>query len=186
MASVIVELEQHQGLSWPTYQFNLQNSIIGQNNINEYTRTVTHALSGVDTISITYIKNPNETVLQNGKILRDQTLTIKNIYVDDILLDLNLMLDRAEFLPNYNQQFLNHCRDNNIPIDMGPMHVGTFFHSGTWVLPLAEDFWAWYLDARNQRDNQYSTLSQKEKELYLGNTSEHHQLLLNKLQDLLK
>ena len=84
MTSVIVELEQHQGLSWPTYHFNLENSIIDQLNINEYTRTVTHTLVGIDTISITYIKNPNETVLQNNKILKDQTLTIKNIYVDEV------------------------------------------------------------------------------------------------------
>jgi hypothetical protein len=101
-----------------------------------------------------------ETVVdQSGKILRDQQITIKSIFVDSILLDMHIVHDQSEFMPCYRQDFIEYCKHNSVDVDYGPCRTLDLFHAGTWRLNWIEPFWSWYQYQRRQRQKLHHDIS---------------------------
>lgn len=142
------ELELHLGRTWPDYQFNFPASISSVD-ITDSSRLHTVVIENIDSAVILYLyKGENETVVADGKIIRDQKIKIKKVYVDDILLESNILEFNSLFIPQYNQSFINYCKDNNLKVDHSPVHSLDFYHSGQWILDFGSNFWTWYQKCR--------------------------------------
>lgn len=183
MTIFAIELELHQGVTWPTYQFN-QITTANNKSINDNIKTVTYTMIPLDIIQLEYNKKVNETIIQDDIIIQDQSVRIKNIYADNILLDCNLLHQISHYTPNYTQSFLDYCNEHNIVPDLGPLHSYEFYHSGTWSFNPPANFWQWYSITR--RENTIKYMNQSDIELYIGSSAAEHRLAMHELEELLK
>jgi len=141
------------GKTWPKI-FILVNNY--QINTFEITSKDTSASVTVDfshapnNISIGYYnKYESETVLEDGEIVRDQSLELLSVYADDILLEPWFWTDHY-YYPSYFQGYLKSNPD--APATQRSQLVWHF--PGRYMimnLPNSRDFWAWYQEQRTQR-----------------------------------
>jgi len=129
-------------------------------------------------------KDGSETVVVNGQILRDQTVTLKKIWVDDILLDLDLVLEMAVFRNEFTDDYINYCAERSVEMASVESHWHTWYFNGIWQWTFDEPFWPWY--ARQKRDYQNKHLSKEHIELYVGTSAKNHQDLMHTLRELLQ
>ena len=141
------------GVSWPKI-------FILVNNVQIDTFEITHqrpsASVSVDfnqvpnNISIGYYnKYESETVLEHGKIVRDQSLELLSVYADDILLEPWFWTDHY-YYPSYFQGYLRTNPD--APREQRSQLVWHF--PGRYMimnLPNSKNFWPWYQEQRTQR-----------------------------------
>jgi len=157
--TVTMEIECHQGLTWPVAS--LESNFEIENNcqsLSTFTRLETRRIniSGPEIKIIFPYKAREETVVDaQGQILRDQRISIRSIFIDDILLDMHLVRDLSEFMPQYRDDFLEYCQLHSIDIDHGPCHTLDLFHAGTWKLTWDGSFWPWYQQQRRLRQRSY-------------------------------
>lgn len=147
-ASIILELDR--GLSWPQYCFDCASLVTAETVINSNKKRVTVELHPTNSLVLEYInKSQNETIVNSaGAIVQDQTLEIKSVYFDQILLDSAVIQHMSQYLPRYHLGFVAHCEQNNISIDHGVQHQLKFWHNGQWSLTWSNDFWAQYQTVR--------------------------------------
>ena len=176
-----IKLELHLGLTWPDYAFNSTSQLVNTVQISDTVKTCTHIVE-LPTV-LTYTKNPNQTIISDGKIIRDQKLSLQEFHFDDILLDPMLIQNKSYYVPRYNQLFLDYCEKNSIPVESGKLNKLEFYHSGDWYFAPPVDFWKWYSTVRYMNDVKY--MSQSEIDLYIGTGKEHKDLLdqLEKMLD---
>jgi hypothetical protein len=176
-------LEIHQGRSWPNYTFNHKFTICDQQDISTTVKEITLNFKNISNLELIYKKDLNETIVDNNKIIQDQILIIKRVYVDDILLDIDLIKENSQYWPNYHQTYLDYCLANNITIEQGPIMKLDFYQSGTWNFNFAENFWAWYAKIKLDRDTHY--MDDDEIKLYISSSVTENMDLLEKLKGLL-
>lgn len=182
MVKFTIQFEEHKGRNWPDYHFIGLSKILTNEQLSDNIRLVSHQVATESPLSFVYSKPADETIIQHGKIIKDQKLSIKTIHADDILLENNIINHHSYYVPNYNASFIDYCSKNNITVDLGPLHIFEFYHSGTWSLVFNQEFWSWYANKRKDYDAMFTSLNEKEMELYVGHTSDTHFALLNKLQ----
>jgi hypothetical protein len=96
-----------------------------------------------------YNKYESETVVEDGKIVRDQSLELLSVYADDILLEPWFWTDHY-YYPSYFQGYLRSNPD--APATQRSQLVWHF--PGRYMimnLPNSRDFWAWYQKERTER-----------------------------------
>lgn len=174
-----IELQFDCGLSWPKIEFASDVSL-SETVINEYKKNI--IVSGEFTNSLAFLnsnKSEKETILDpQGKIVRDQVVSIKKIWVEDILLDLNLFGPYINYKPVYHRGYINYCNLHNIDIKEN-LQVYDLYFNGSWEINVQQPFWHWYADIRLK--NAVSHMSKQDAELYLGNSSGEYQDLIDKL-----
>jgi hypothetical protein len=151
---LLVTLEQ--GQSWPQFNFNSPSKLITQNNLSLYSQDQLWEIDISDSqFALNYTnKSSNETVLDSdGKIIRDQTLEISLVWYQGIKLNLNILSRMAQYYPDYRSDFIDYCQINNITLESGPLHQLKFWHAGSWILDLRENFW--YRYANEKKSNKY-------------------------------
>lgn len=162
MYNVEIDLCLNLGATWPKYTTNIsKQKILSQDNNSMIVKHVGVVTSNVN---LHYVEKPqSETVVKDEQIVRDQCIEIRNIWINGIKIPLH-MIDRiSEFVPNYRQDFLEYCKREKIVVDHGPLHVTTFWHAGTWTLPVTENFWVDYNRARQYHNNtNYTGVSSKD------------------------
>jgi hypothetical protein len=89
-------------------------------------------------------KDKYQTVLDQGKIVKDQLLHIKTIIVDDI--ELGTLIYEGEYIPNYPEPWASQQKKagNDLPVSF--KNVTTLGHNGTWKLPFTSPFYMWLLE----------------------------------------
>jgi hypothetical protein len=114
---------------WPIIQVQVNGVDYGTCEI----QNTTHANFEIDldqdqnVIEIHYVnKQQHHTVFDNGAIVQDQSLELKKILINDILLD-NWFLTQGHYCPEYFQGFLQQCPD-------------------AAKIIRSEHFWFWYRD----------------------------------------
>lgn len=127
-------------------------------------------------------KTESDTVVNAGQIIRDQSIKVKNIWADDILLNFNFLNSYISFKPNYSDYFLQYCKQNNIVVDNSP-YPFEIFHNGKWSLNFDLPFWEWYSLRRQEHISK--NLNASEIELFIGTNSTNRQDSLIKLKKLL-
>lgn len=100
-----------------------------------------------NTIELVYVnKQQYHTVFENDRIVSDQSLELKKVRVDDILLD-NWFLTQGHYHPAYFAGFLEQFpgADKKLKSQLIWHFPGTFVFE---TVPNKEKFWHWYRDQR--------------------------------------
>jgi hypothetical protein len=172
------------GNSWPELEFSTDSvkTILFENNLQQLVSYHTE-INDCAVIFKNINKKESDTVVENGQIIRDQTVQLTKIYADNILLSTDLINRHMRFCPEYLPGYLTYCRENNItPEEI--VHSDTLYFNGQWCLEFKQPFWAWYANCRQQEDAKY--FSKSKLELYIGKLEPEHAELLEQLKELLK
>lgn len=170
------------GNSWPIIE--IDNVISTQETqIDEFNKIIKYSVDCNDRI---FFKNSNkkenDTIVIDGKIVRDQIVILSKIHADDILLDLNVLLDQIEYIPEYHQGYINYCQEHNIDIQ-SKLSTYDLYFNGLWEFKFQNPFWDWYAARRAALNEKF--LDKDQIELYIGSTNTEHFILLEKLKNLL-
>lgn len=179
-----LEFEFFQGINWPVLEFSGEVLTVNDTVLSEYHKRVNIKIDPKGNI-LTFNntnKNDYDTIVEDGKIIRDQSIKLNNIWVDDILLNLNLVLSNIQFIPNYKDGFLKFCQENNIVVDYNP-YPFALFHNGCWKFSFEIPFWEWYSRQRQHHVNK--NFSNTEIEMYIGKNYDSTKNDLIKLKKLL-
>lgn len=172
------------GNSWPELQFSTDAMKVSSP-VDEYNQLVSYH-TVTDDCKLTFKrinKKESDTVLEDGKIVRDQTVKLVKILVDDILLDANLIRPYTSFRPEYSPGYLEYCKQHSItPPEV--VHEDVMYFNGDWSFEFKKPFWSWYAECRHLENIKH--FSRRELELYIGTTNQEHTELLEQLKELLK
>lgn len=160
MKKVEIELILERGQTWPDYQINLPK--VAVHDIDDC-RIVTHR-GQTQELTIDYKeKLQSETVVENGVIVRDQSIKISNIWIDGIKIHARMLDQLGLFKARYRDDYIEFCQQHNIEVVTDPFPARQFWHAGTWNIALDELFWHRYRQQRssslNDDFNGYSNLS---------------------------
>lgn len=176
MFTIDIVVELSFGISWPEYQFNFQNQHMVISTANSSNRLVHHTGTVNHNVALTWSQKLScETVLENGHIVRDQTVEINKVVIDGILIPKHLLTKISWYEPHYRADFLDYCANQNIEIQNSPQSILKFWHAGIWNLPLPTDFWFKYHSVR--QNNTHSDHTGNSSELILNNLSRLKKLL---------
>lgn len=181
MHELKIVLIYEKGVNWPSVVLQPGALEIESNIVNDYKKIVSYSIANCKNfIQLNYeSKGPNETVVSaGGEILHDQTVEIAAIYVDDILLNQQFVVDHSMYTPNYNSSFIEYCSENHIPLITEAHGATKFWHNGQWTFDFENDFWAWYCA---KRENTVS-LTGDQISKYLGQSDKQIQAQLADLK----
>ena len=107
----------------------------------------THDLELDKTHELTIIRSGKEnrqTILKDGKIIKDQLLHIKYIEIDEI--DLGALVYDGVYTPNYPEQWVSQQRllGNILPKTI--KNATSLGHNGTWTFSFTSPFYMWLLE----------------------------------------
>jgi hypothetical protein len=89
-------------------------------------------------------KKKNQTVVENGKIVKDQTLIIKSIEIDEI--DLGTMLFEGYYRPEYPEPWATQQKQNGVELPAKFKNATRLGHNGLWTLTFTSPFYMWLLE----------------------------------------
>lgn len=178
-------LELCRGVTWPSINIegtvdtvvidkteNLRNVIITCYPANN--QVVLHRIN----------KQVSDTVVRNGEIVQDQTVSLKKIWVDNILLDTDLILNLAMYRNAFSQDYLDYCAQQHLDPEPVQTHWHTWYFNGIWQWQFEQPFWIWYCQQRQNK--QKLGLTKEQVELYVGTGTDKHQHLMQQLKTLLQ
>jgi hypothetical protein len=89
-------------------------------------------------------KDKKQTVLENGKIIKDQLLHIKFIEIDEI--DIGALVYEAVYTPAYPEPWASQQKQAGNALPESFKNVTTMGHNGRWELGFASPFYMWLLE----------------------------------------
>ncbi len=89
-------------------------------------------------------KDKRQTVVENGKIVKDQMLQIKSIEIDEI--DIGSLVYEGVYTPSYPGSWAHQQKQagNELPTTL--KNVTQMGHNGTWTLSFTSPFYMWLLE----------------------------------------
>lgn len=147
--SILIELELCKGVSWPIIQLNKKSYQFDfDENQNQH-----KVLLDCEKNSIT-LENLNktdlETIMENGVIIKDQTVKLVSFYYDNICLDKDIIINNSKFFPNYHDSFKEYAVQNHITV-LESFSTDTLYFNGIWLFDAKIDFWQWYTAKVNEK-----------------------------------
>ena len=90
-------------------------------------------------------KDKGQTVVNdNGDILKDQSLHIKSIEIDEI--DLGALVYEGVYTPEYPEPWATQQRESGAKLQESLKNVTAMGHNGTWQFKFASPFYMWLLE----------------------------------------
>jgi len=89
-------------------------------------------------------KDGHQTVVENGEIVQDQLLHIKNLEMDEI--DIGALVYEGIYTPEYPEPWATQQRSAGTELPVSFKNVTTMGHNGTWELQFASPFYMWLLE----------------------------------------
>lgn len=175
------QFEYNKGLSWP--ELLIRDTVDAtMSDVTEFKRRVYITCAPAqNSLLINRInKTGSETLVKNGVIIRDQTVTLEKIWVDDILVDLDLILQLSVFVNDFPSEYLEYCKTNNIESAPRDSHWPIWYFNGTWEWSYQVPFWNWYATEKIERQSRYHF--GQNRELYIGTNAKDHRELLDELK----
>lgn len=178
-----LEFDYSYGQSWPLLEFDQKILEVQEEKINSHVKKVlfTIDVQKFPCVILNINKKETDTVVENNTIIRDQIVTLKNIWAENILLDKHLLLSHTSFVPEYHSGYLSYCKQHNIVVENVLQCYG-FYFNGKFNLNFELPFWNWYEQIRKEK---HSNLSQQQINLYVGQIGKEQFASLQKLKDLL-
>lgn len=127
-------------------------------------------------------KTEHDTVVVDGIIVQDQIVKLQKIWVDNILLDYQLIQPSTQFMPEYSDGYIEYCNCNNV-VPPETTQDPNWYFNGVYSLCYNVPFWNWY--ATQRHNNVIKHFSQEEIDLYFGNQQDMHSGLMIELKNLL-
>jgi len=89
-------------------------------------------------------KLKGQSVVEDGKIVRDQLLHIKNIEIDEI--DIGGLIYEGVYTPEYPEPWATQQRTAGVDLPTSFKNVTCIGHNGVWHLKFASPFYMWLLE----------------------------------------
>jgi len=89
-------------------------------------------------------KNGKQTVMQGGKIIKDQMLHIQSIEIDEI--DIGALVYEGVYSPEYPEPWATQQKFAGIELPKSFKNVTQLGHNGHWELKFASPFYMWLLE----------------------------------------
>jgi hypothetical protein len=183
---IVIILRLIKGTSFPQWNFSQPFNIMEEKIIDDDTKLVTVVVLATDNdISLQYSgKTTSDTIVDStGAILKDQSLKIDNLFVNDIKIELLAIKDHSKFVPEYTASRIKYAEEHDIdlPKEMSTYHM---FDNGQWTFEFERPFFLWYNDIlMNQIYNSGTSIWVKRSHLGLPDDSTVARLdtLLNKI-----
>lgn len=106
-----------------------------------------HKLVDGETYKI-FIKNSNkdnsQTVVEDGRIIKDQILFIKSITIDEI--DIGGLIFEGKYYPEYPEPWASEQRSAGKDLPEYIKNVTSMGHNGHWELAFTSPFYMWLLE----------------------------------------
>lgn len=157
-------------IEWPIIQLIVNEQVCGQCEIREFTEADFDIKldQPINSIELAWInKQEHHTVFDQDRIVQDQTITLCQVRMDDILLD-SWFLTQGRYYPDYFYGFLQQCPD--APRELRSQLIWHF--PGKFVfekVPSRENFWLWYRDQRRYvHVKTWGNKDQHREEGYIG------------------
>ena len=141
-----IELVLKKGINYPIWKFSPTYSIISQVEVNDMQTVVVEipvssSASGI--ILTTSGKTDQDTVIENGKIVKDQMLTVNRVWANSVLLEHHLVKEQSQTIPNYNQSNLDYAREHNIELPK-ILYTDSLYYNSAWTFNFEQPFFKWY------------------------------------------
>lgn len=139
-----------QGLSWPEVSLTVNDQYITRTVIDDQNKTLS-AVVNLDqegnTIILNYVnKTEQETIVEDGKIIKDQSLELAKVHIDDILVD-SWFWTESYYYPRYFESYLKQFPSS--PRQLKSQLIWHF--PGAYIInkiPNANQFWDNYHKTR--------------------------------------
>ena len=89
-------------------------------------------------------KDKGQTVVEDGKIVKDQLLHIKSIEIDEI--DIGALVYEGVYTPAYPEPWATQQRSAGVDLPVTFKNVTTVGHNGIWELKFSSPFYMWLLE----------------------------------------
>ena len=89
-------------------------------------------------------KDNNQTIVENGNIIKDQLLAIKNIEIDQI--DIGSLVYEGVFTPEYPEPWATQQRESGNDLKDSFKNVTKMGFNGTWSFKFKSPFYMWLLE----------------------------------------
>jgi hypothetical protein len=89
-------------------------------------------------------KNHRQTVLKDGKIIKDQVLHIKSLEIDEI--DVGTLVYEGVYKPQYPEPWASQQREAGNDLPESLKSVTAMGHNGTWSFEFTSPFYMWLLE----------------------------------------
>jgi len=89
-------------------------------------------------------KDIRQTVIEDGKITKDQLLHIKSIEIDEI--DIGALVYEGVYTPDYPEPWATQQRQAGSALPESFKNVTTIGHNGRWELGFESPFYMWLLE----------------------------------------
>ena len=92
-------------------------------------------------------KTTKDTLLKNSKIIKDSTINILDIVIDEISIE--PLLDHANFFPKYAEPWLSQQKQIGKEPPVSYNYCRTLHHNGEWKLDFANPVHIWFFQNIN-------------------------------------
>ena len=89
-------------------------------------------------------KNKRQTVVEDGKIVKDQLLHVKSIEIDEI--DIGGLVYEGVYKPDYPEPWATQQTKAGNKLPKTVKNVTQMGHNGTWTFSFASPFYMWLLE----------------------------------------
>ena len=89
-------------------------------------------------------KNKRETIIDDGKIVKDQLLHIKSIEIDEI--DIGSLIYEGVYKPEYPEPWASEQTQTGNKLPTTLKNVTKMGHNGPWTLTFTSPFYMWLLE----------------------------------------
>ena len=144
---IVVILKLNKGTSFPQWDFSQPFNIINEQIIDDDTKLVTVEIVTTNNTSITLEysgKTTQETIVDAaGTILKDQSLVVENILVNDIKIELLAIKDYLKFVPEYTASRIKYAEEHGIDLSK-EIYTDHMYDNGIWTFTFERPFFLWY------------------------------------------
>jgi len=89
-------------------------------------------------------KDKTQTIVENGKIIKDQLLHINAVEIDDI--DIGGLIYEGLYVPKYPEPWATQQKNAGIELPESFKNVTCMGHNGEWKLKFSSPFYMWLLE----------------------------------------
>ena len=89
-------------------------------------------------------KDKGQTVVEDGKIVKDQLLHIKSVEIDEI--DIGALVYEGLYTPSYPEPWATQQRSAGVDLPVSFKNVTMMGHNGVWELKFSSPFYMWLLE----------------------------------------
>jgi hypothetical protein len=182
---VLVQTKLSLGRTWPSFAFCPVAELISTIDIDSHTRRELYAVDiDANQLQLSNLnKHERDTIVENGVIVHDQILSIEKIWIDNILIDLNIVLPFISYTPHYHQGYLDYCKNNNVDA-ANTINTYDLHFNGIWQFEFELPFWSWYHQLRLM--DLTRGLNQSQIERYIGQFDTETKQMLIALKEYVK